>query len=202
MSNATERIIEEAAPKPLIFGFSRNVFVLSFVSLLTDVSSEMVYPIPEETNRSLDYVRSYLWHEFRDSIWFPPNKAGVTAFTKPELSVTEVYKKARAFVIEHRLNNLYVLPHWDAVDVMPKGLDKSVFIRYLNDLGYTSESIVAVGDALNDIPMLKNAGYSITFKKSLHQVKESAGIVVDSIYQAFDVIEDIIKSDRRRAAGS
>jgi MFS family permease len=45
MSEIIETTKEEAAAKPLIFGFSRNVFALSFVSLLTDVSSEMIFPI-------------------------------------------------------------------------------------------------------------------------------------------------------------
>lgn len=161
---------------------------------------ELIYPVKRETRINMDFVRDYLTHEFRDGIWFPPNKAGVTAFTKPDLSVQKVYKSAQAFIEEYRLDDLYVLPHWDAVDVMPKGLDKGIFIRYLNELGYRSEEVVAVGDALNDIPMLRAAGYSITFQSSLPEVKESADIIAESIYEAFGIIGRLIGNGKRKTA--
>jgi len=161
---------------------------------------EIVYPVSEEARKSLDYIKSGLWHMFRDNVWFPPNQTGVTAFVKPGLSVEDVYRQAVRFVEDHRLFDLYVLPHWDAVDVMPRGLDKAVFVRYLNSIGYTSEEIVAVGDALNDIPMLQIAGSSITFESSLQQVKDSADIAVKDIYDAFDLIEGLIGTKRRKAA--
>lgn len=161
---------------------------------------EIVYPVPEEIKKSLDYVRSFLWHQFYDNIWFPPNKSGVTAFVKPGLAVDEVYRETQNFVRKHRLTELYVLPHWDAVDVMPVGLGKGVFIDYLNNIGFRSEDIVAVGDALNDIPMLESAGFSITFKSSPGQVKEVASRVVADIYQAFDIIDDLIKGSAKRVA--
>lgn len=153
---------------------------------------EIIYPVKRETQINLDFVRDYLVHEFRDNVWFPPNKAGVTAFTRPELSVERVYRSAQVFVEEYRLDDLYVLPHWDAVDVMPKGLDKGIFIHYLKEAGYHSEEVVAVGDALNDIPMLKAAGYSITFGSSLPEVRGAANVVVESIYGAFNIIERLV----------
>ncbi|MHB8841222.1 MAG: HAD family hydrolase [Candidatus Aquicultor sp.] len=161
---------------------------------------EIVYPVSEEARKSLDYVKSGLWHLFRDDIWFPTNQTGVTAFVKPGLSVEDVYQQAVQFVKDHRLFDLYVLPHWDAVDVMPRGLDKAVFVRYLNSIGYKSDEIVAVGDALNDIPMLQIAGYSITFESSLQQVKDSADIAVADIYDAFDLIEGLIGTKHPKAA--
>ncbi len=161
---------------------------------------EIVYPVSEEIRKSLDYVRSGLWHLFRDDIWFPLNQTGVTAFVKSGLPVEDVYQQAVQFVKDHRLFDLYVLPHWDAVDVMPRGLDKAVFVRYLNSIGYKSDEIVAVGDALNDIPMLQIAGYSITFESSLQQVKDSADIAVADIYDAFDLIEGLIGAKRKEAA--
>ncbi|MCL6473116.1 MAG: Cof-type HAD-IIB family hydrolase [Firmicutes bacterium] len=178
-------------PNPLVAGENGAVIFRPEEKL------EIVYPVADETRRDLEFVKNYLWHEFRDSIWFPPNRAGVTAFTKPELAVKDVYKSAKDFVSEYRLSNLYVLPHWDAVDIMPRGLDKGVFIDYLKSIGFRSEEIVAVGDALNDIPMLKAVGVSITFKTSLPEVRNSADIVVGDIYEAFSVIEDLVKEGRR-----
>jgi len=183
-------------PNPLVAGENGAVI------FRPEEKIEVVYPVSAETRKSLEFAKNYLWHQFGDDIWFPPNRAGVTAFTKPGLSVEEVHKGAQAFVEEYKLTNLYVLPHWDAVDIMPRGLDKGVFIRYLNSLGYRSEEIVAVGDALNDIPMLRLAGYSITFKDSLPEVRSSADITVADIYEAFDLIEGWIESGRRRVAGS
>lgn len=180
-------------PNPLVAGENGAVIFRPLEKI------EMVYPVPEETRKSLDYVRSGLWHKFRDSIWFPPNMSSVSAFVKPELPVENVYQHAAQFVRDHRLSDLYVLPHWDAVDIMPRGLDKAVFIRYLNSIGYRSEEIIAIGDALNDIPMLQIAGYSITFKSSLKQVKDSADIAVADIYDAFDLVEGLIAPDQRKA---
>ncbi|HZD60926.1 MAG TPA: HAD family hydrolase [Anaerolineae bacterium] len=177
-------------PNPLVAGENGGVIFRPLEKV------EIVYQVSDETRRGLDYAKGYLWHRFRDDIWFSPNRCGVTAFVKPSLPVERVYRSALEFVEQHRLTDLYVLPHWDAVDVLPRGLDKGVFVRYLHSLGYQSEEIIAVGDALNDIPMFKMAGHSITFKDSVRQVKDSADSVVTDIYGAFELIEDLIRYEK------
>lgn len=175
-------------PNPLVAGENGAVIFRPLEKV------EIIYPVPEETRYGLEYVRIHLWHQFRDGIWFPQNRSGVTAFVKPGLSVDDVYRSARSFITEHRLTDLYALPHWDAVDILPRGLDKGVFIQYLKAIGYQLEEVIAVGDALNDIPMLDLVGKSITFESSVEQVKDSADIIVPDIYSAFGVIEDLVNS--------
>ncbi|HEY3373605.1 MAG TPA: HAD family hydrolase [Candidatus Aquicultor sp.] len=163
---------------------------------------EIIYDVSPETRRSLDYAKSFLWHRFRDNIWFSPNSSSVTAFVKPILPVSVVYDAVEKFVQTQHLTDVYVLPHWDAVDVLPVGLDKSVFIRYLNSLGFLAREVIAVGDSFNDVPMLRTAGYSMTFEESPDEVKAVANIVAEDIYEAFDIINDLRNAGKARAVGS
>jgi len=147
-------------PNPLVAGENGAVIFRPLEK------TEIVYPVSDETANSLDYVMSFLKQQFKDDIWSPQNRCGRTAFVRPGLPVDRVYDAALGFIERHRITNVYALPHWDAVDILPWGLDKGVFIEYLEEIGYLPEEVIAVGDALNDIPMLEAAGHSITFEYS------------------------------------
>lgn len=64
------------------------------------------------------------------------------------------------------------------IEIVPKGISKYNRIRDLaNYLNINNDEIMAFGDGLNDIDMLKNCGYSVALSNALPEVVEVAGDV-------------------------
>ena len=66
------------------------------------------------------------------------------------------------------------------IEIMPKGCTKYNAIHKLaNDLQIKNEDIIAFGDGLNDIEMLKNCGIGVAMKNALKEVKEVADKITE-----------------------
>ena len=74
------------------------------------------------------------------------------------------------------------------MDCTPHGADKSSAVAFLQEyLGITPEETCTFGDNINDIEMLKNAGYSYAVANAREEVKEAAKKVCPS-YQEDGVL--------------
>ena len=61
------------------------------------------------------------------------------------------------------------------IEIVPKGISKASALRSLaNKLGAAIEETMAIGDAYNDLPMLKAAGKSVAMGNAFPEVKEEA----------------------------
>ncbi len=158
---------------------------------------QSVYPLSENLRRSLDRCAEKLKGAFGDLLWFQPNLVNITVLPLGGLEVEEVVRFAESAICSEE--GLYVSAHAGMVDVIPVSLSKEYFIEFLMKQGYARESLVAVGDGENDIPMLSRTGFSITFESSLPAVKESADLVVSDIREALDVVERIARYSGRAA---
>ena len=59
------------------------------------------------------------------------------------------------------------------IEIVPKGISKASALRSLAEkLGIAIEETMAIGDAYNDLPMLKAAGKSIAMENAFPEVKE------------------------------
>ena len=77
------------------------------------------------------------------------------------------------------------------VDVVKKGCSKGVALRWLqHHLGLDADSIYAVGDAANDIDMLKAAAHPFTFHPSEDRVKACCEGCVDSVAELLAQISE------------
>lgn len=67
------------------------------------------------------------------------------------------------------------------LEVLPKGQSKANGVRILlKDLGVALENVMAIGDAENDIEMLKMVGLGVAVGNALDEVKAAANEVVSS----------------------
>ena len=58
------------------------------------------------------------------------------------------------------LDNITILVHEDAVDVLPRGIHKGKALSTIVELEKIErKKVVAVGDSINDIPILEQAGF-------------------------------------------
>ena len=61
------------------------------------------------------------------------------------------------------------------MEVTPLGIEKASALQTLLDyLGLTRDDLMAIGDGLNDIPMLKFAGLSIAMENAYEETKQYA----------------------------
>ena len=66
------------------------------------------------------------------------------------------------------------------LEVLPADSDKSVALKWLSGyLNIPLTSVLAVGDAENDIEMLKTAGYSVAMQNAYEQVKKNADYITE-----------------------
>lgn len=78
-----------------------------------------------------------------------------------------------------KLSVFYSEPYF--LEITPIGIEKaSALSRLSNILGYSSEEMMACGDGLNDIPMLKYAGLAIAMENAYDETKECADYITVS----------------------
>jgi hydroxymethylpyrimidine pyrophosphatase-like HAD family hydrolase len=91
-----------------------------------------------------------------EGVWSQPNDCGVTVFAEERQTVREIAAVARGYV-ENGLK-ADVFEHVDAVDIMPPGVNKGVFMKAFFDgeLGIKPDprNTWVVGDGSNDVPMM------------------------------------------------
>ena len=64
--------------------------------------------------------------------------------------------------------------------LMPKDVNKKTSVeKVCQNLGITLQQVIAFGDAKNDLPLIKESGYSITVSTALEEVKEVATQVLE-----------------------
>ena len=81
--------------------------------------------------------------------------------------------------LKERLNIMHVTSYW--VDIMPKGIDKSAAIEQIlvnNNVGF--DSLMAFGDAHNDLGMICKAGIGIAMGNAMESIKQNADQITES----------------------
>ncbi|MHB8875939.1 MAG: HAD family hydrolase [Myxococcaceae bacterium] len=80
-----------------------------------------------------------------------------------------------------------------ALKLTPAGVDKaSGLARVAAELGIAREEVVAVGDWLNDVPMLRWAGRSFAMGQSLEEVRQSATEVLEAAAHSGGGIAEVV----------
>ena len=80
---------------------------------------------------------------------------------------------------EGKLNVFLSEPYF--MEVTPLGIEKASSLeRLLTYLGLTKEELMAVGDGLNDIPMLKYAGLAVAMDNAYDETKEHSDFITKS----------------------
>lgn len=111
----------------------------------------------EEMNKLEEHVSSH----FEERVWVQPNQVQITLFPLAGCKPTEVTSYIEQIVTSSGLN-VEVMSHDDAIDIVPKGVDKGRALALLcEQADIDLKEVAAVGDGPNDIPMLVKSGISI-----------------------------------------
>lgn len=64
---------------------------------------------------------------------------------------------------------------WGCIDIMPSGIHKGSALYFVAEkLSLEMSQVMAIGDHLNDLEMIRNAGYSVAMGNSVDTIKEIA----------------------------
>lgn len=142
-----------------------------------------------ERTESMERIRGEIARAFSPNVWFQPNEINVTAFPRGSVRAGDIRHLVERLVAEREIDDVRVLAHVDAVDVMPRGVDKGVGLgRLCEMLGiYNLSRVAAVGDAPDDIPMLESAGFSVAVGAD-EAVRAAADVAADDIAAALRVL--------------
>ena len=102
----------------------------------------------------------------------------------------ECSQKCLEYILNKHGNEVEATYNKYFVDVVPKGCSKATGVKALVDYIGNIDEIYAVGDAANDLPMIKEADYGYTFFDSSDEIKQQTYKQVNYVYE---VIEDMIK---------
>ncbi len=119
-------------------------------------------PVAEHTRAALAALKEQLAAEFGRRIWLQPTQIEVTPFFPPEDE--GLHNELRDFMARHvkAEMDVTIYDQRDCFDLCPTGLDKGSGLAYLcEQMGWTLAEAAAVGDGVNDEPMLRAAGVSV-----------------------------------------
>ncbi len=78
----------------------------------------------------------------------------------------------------HQISITKVAPYW--IDVMPKGIDKSVGLKWVSErLDIPMSDFLAFGDAENDIAMMHAVDIGVAMQNAMSNLKEVTSITID-----------------------
>mgnify|MGYP004619998917 CR=1 FL=1 len=109
--------------------------------------------------------------------------------------VIDVYKDLKEQFLDLNIiimQDSYSNKQW--IEVFKKGTSKyNAISKLANILNINNKDIIAFGDGLNDLDMLKNCGVGVALKNALPEVKEAADYVTQYDYDNDGVIEFLKK---------
>ena len=112
--------------------------------------------------RELDILEKEIIKVFNDQIWLQPNQVQLTIFPKDLEKINEIKNFLIDFISKNNISDLDTYIHVDAIDILPKGVNKGSAVQKIMELyNISREAIIAVGDSESDIPMLLKAGLPI-----------------------------------------
>jgi Cof subfamily protein (haloacid dehalogenase superfamily) len=96
-----------------------------------------------------------------------------------------------ALAAELGLHGTNYVVGWTAwLDLSPVGVSKASGLTYVvEELGLTSDDVLAIGDGRNDIEMLQWAGRGVAMGQSIQAVIDRADAVTDSVYEDGAAVE-------------
>jgi HAD superfamily hydrolase (TIGR01484 family) len=137
----------------------------------------------------------------------PPNRAFVSLLKEKKVPFSEgrtiiatwqPYDEAVLSAIRELDLDLQVLFNKGAVMVLPSGVNKGTGLNTaIRELGISLRNVVGVGDAENDLPVLRICACSVAVANALSSVKEESDVVLDKPRGegVVDLIEKLLSND-------
>lgn len=117
-----------------------------------------------------EYVNKFNPQIFKLVISSNDNLTDVKASILNQLDLT-----INLIVKKGRFKDIVIDKEYEYLDITPKNIGKGYALNYLsNFLNIDSNDVMAIGDNVNDIDMIKNSGIGVTLSDSYDEIKEIA----------------------------
>ena len=127
-----------------------------------------IFKIIVSSNSSLDNVKEKITHDFN-------------------VDVLSVKKHGK-------YKDLIINKEYEYLDIVPKSTNKKSALEFLSSyLKINSKDVLAIGDNLNDIDMLKNVGISVAVNNAYDEVKKIAKHITNAPVEKGAFAEAIFK---------
>lgn len=96
------------------------------------------------------------------------NSVKASILEKLDLTINHIIKK-------NKYKDIIINKEYEYLDITPKNIGKGYALNYLsNFLNVNSSDVMAIGDNVNDIDMLKNCGIGVTLSDAYDEIKKIA----------------------------
>lgn len=103
------------------------------------------------------------------------------------LSINHIKKK-------NQYKDIIINKEYEYLDITPKNIGKGYALNYLsNFLNVDTNDIMAIGDNVNDIDMLKNCGIGVTLSDSYDEIKKIATYTTENTVENSGFAEAVYK---------
>lgn len=159
---------------------------------------KLVYSLNEEYLqrfiRARDSIKRKISDLFGDQVFIPATHVILTIaagnkFHEADKLIKEIIKTEN---YNDLINLTYHKMH-NVIQVFPRGIDKYVALRIvLGKLNLDEKDVIALGDGLNDIPILRKAGFSIAIGSNEEVIKSSKVHFDDGLTAFKYIVENLL----------
>lgn len=140
----------------------------------------------------LKTLKEALTDTLSEQIWFQQNQVIVTVFPRGGASVKDIVEAARVILRKPQFKAIEMIQHIDAVDFVPRGLNKGRAVEVIAKiLEISPAEMAAVGDSCLDVPMLKNVAISFATEHGDAKAKAAASYIIADLNE---ILQYIIKT--------
>lgn len=114
------------------------------------------------------------------------------------IATYDIHERAVREAIDRTGLPLQTILNKGSVMVLPRGVDKITGLRQaLDELGLLAENVVGIGDAENDVVLLRGCGCGVAVANALSAVKSCADLVTRGSHGTgvVEVIEELLAND-------
>lgn len=117
----------------------------------------------------------------------------------PRGNLDDFVEEVRSILIEKNLN-LNITRSDEMINIMPPGINKGSTLRkFLNDEKINPDSVVAIGDSLNDLSVFELVGFSVAVRNATDKLKQHADFICtkDNGLGVCEVIDMILANNMK-----
>ena len=123
-----------------------------------------------EVTKDINYILNNCDEVHHMSIYMKSNKD----IEKLEYSLTHEFPTLNSIIMQHSFSP----KKW--IEMFPKECSKYNSIKLLSQyLNISNDDVIAFGDGLNDIEMIKNSGYGVALNNALDEVKKESDDITE-----------------------
>ncbi len=163
-----EQIVAAIADRDImvqVLNQTLSVVEKSILSRMEDFYMGVYTPMYERVTTKVDDIRDFLLHSGEDA-------------TKINLYHRSPKEREKTLQLLKDLPLSFAYSEQTSLEITPQNIDKGAGLKFLCEkLSISPDEVIAVGDADNDLPILREAGLSVAMGNANDHVKELADVV-------------------------